>query len=123
MAASSKRKNTKKTPSGGAASLLGPVVSVSPNLVLGVTLLVVCIIGGVLGWKKWGRPALVQTGTILTVDAIHVKDQPQWIKADVRAEAFRDGSLGELSTLDHDLTYKVLPRLRIAFVGREGESR
>ncbi len=107
MAASSKRKKSDKTTGGGIGTLLGPVVSVSPNLVLGVLLLLACTIGGVFGWKKWGRPALEQSGTVLTASQVQVTEQPPWIKADVRAEAFRDGSLGELSTLDHDLAYKV----------------
>ncbi len=107
MAASRKSKKNTPPPSGGMGNLLGPVVSVSPNLVLCVMLVLGCTIGGVWAWKKWGRPALEQSGTVLTVAEIHVTEQPEWIKADVRAEAFRDGSLGELSTLDHDLAYKV----------------
>ena len=107
MAASSRRKIDDSETSDGIGTLLGPVVSISPNLLLGVILLVACTIGGVLGWKKWGKPALVQTATALRVDQISVTQQPTWIKADVRGEAFRDGSLGELSSLDHELAYKV----------------
>ncbi|MAD80620.1 MAG: hypothetical protein QF918_08195 [Pirellulaceae bacterium] len=107
MAASSRRKKSGKATSDGIGSLLGPVVSISPNLLLGVMLLLACTIGGVLGWKKWGKPALVQTATALRVDQISATRQPTWIKADVCSEAFRDGSLGELSSLDHELAYKV----------------
>ena len=107
MAASSRRKKSGKATSNGIGSLLGPVVSISPNLLLGVMLLLACTIGGVLGWKKWGKPALVQTATALRVDQISATRQPTWIKADVCSEAFRDGSLGELSSLDHELAYKV----------------
>jgi len=107
MAASGKRKKRGSASEGGMGNLLGPVVSISPNLLLSVILLLVCAAGGVIGWKKWGQPALAQRATALGVSQIHVSAQPTWIKADVRAEAFRDGSLGELSTLDHDLAYKV----------------
>lgn len=107
MTASSRRKKGGKTGSGGIGALFGPVVSVSPNLLVGGLLLLACVLGGILGWQKWGQPALLQTATPLTVDQIHVTSQPAWIKADVRREAFRDGSLGELSSLDHELAYKV----------------
>ena len=107
MAASSRRKISGRVTSNGIGTLFGPIVSISPNLLLGVMLLLACTIGGVLGWKKWGKPALVQTATALRVDQISVTQQPTWIKADVCGEAFRDGSLGELSSLDHELAYKV----------------
>lgn len=106
MAASKRKKNNQATERGMGA-MLGPVVSVSPNLVLSVMLLLACLVGGILGWKKWGQPALAQTATILEVEQLSVTPQPEWIHVDVRGEAFRDGSLGELSTLDHELTYKV----------------
>lgn len=107
MAASSSRKKKNKATSGGIGAMLGPVVSISPNVMLGVMLLVACAIGGVLGWQKWGKPALAETAAPLDVEQISVTPQPGWINEDVRAEAFRDGSLGELSSLDHELAYKV----------------
>jgi hypothetical protein len=107
MAASSKSKKKNKATGERIGSLFGPLVSISPNLLLGVMLLVACTIGGVLGWNKWGKPALDQTATSLRVDQISVTEQPAWIKADVRGEAFRDGGLGELTSLDKNLAYKV----------------
>lgn len=107
MAASKRRKNSEKGSGGRIGSLLGPVVSISPNVLLGAILLLACTVGGVLAWQKWGKPALVHTAAELRVDRIRVTAQPSWIKSDVRSEAFRDGSLGELSSLDHDLAYKV----------------
>jgi len=106
MAASSKRKKNGNA-AGGIGKLLGPVVSVSPSLLMGAMLLLACAIGGVLGWQKWGQPKLAETASAVRAEQIHVTPQPPWIKADVRGEAFRDGSLGELSSLDHDLAYKV----------------
>ncbi len=110
MAASSKRKKNVAATGVGIGSLFGPIVSISPNLLLGVMLLLACTMGGVLGWNKWGKPALDQSAVALRVEQISVTKQPTWIKADVRGEAFRDGSLGELSSLDHELAYKVFGR-------------
>ena len=107
MAASSMRKKSGGESNKGTGSLFGPIVSISPNLLLCVMLLLACTIGGVLGWKKWGQPALVQTTTSLSVEQINVTKQPAWIKADVRGEAFRDGSLGELSFLDKGVAIKI----------------
>ena len=64
MAASSRRKKNNKASGGGIAAALGPVVSISPNLLLGVMLLLACTIGGILGWQKWGQPALEQTAAL-----------------------------------------------------------
>lgn len=73
----------------------------------GIALLVGMLVGGVYAWRIWGARVEATANKPLTLERLHVSPLPEWIRADVRTEAFRDGSLGQLSLFEKDVTYKV----------------
>ena len=79
----------------------------SPRLALAV-LLATLVLGGVLfAWLRWGTAVTRHPRYVLAPDNIQIPPQPEWIRSDVKAEVFRDGSLGQLSSLDPQITVKV----------------
>ena len=79
----------------------------SPKLTL-AALLTVLVVGGVaFAWQRWGTSVTRHPRFLISPDNIEIPAQPAWIRSDVKAEVFRDGSLGQLSSLDPQVTVKV----------------
>jgi len=70
-------------------------------------ILLLAIIGGVLGWKLWGSSHVPQAQARLLPEYVNIPAPPPWIRSDIKAEVFRDGSLSELSVLDPELAKRV----------------
>ena len=62
------------------------------------------LILGYFGWKNFGAEHLDRTLYALRVENIEVTPQPNWIRGDVRAEVYRNGTLSRLSLLDPQAT-------------------
>ena len=63
--------------------------------------------GGCFAWQRLGTSVKEDARYRLDPEKIHITQQPGWIRANVRDEAFRDGGLGELSLLEPKLTVRV----------------
>lgn len=63
--------------------------------------------GARVAWHKWGHLVVASDRYTLAPENIEVTPQPAWIRADVKAEVVRDGSLRDLKILDEQLTLKV----------------
>jgi len=100
--ATSTRVKSKVAPSTAVAPRAIPISLLASGL-----LLLISIWGGVYAWRHGGVERRAVAAAALTVEKLEVTPQPAWIRADVRAEAFRDGSLGDLSVLDRELAYRV----------------
>jgi len=105
--AANQRAKTKNSIGGMLGGVVAPVRSLSPNLVFSLMLLGICVAGGMYAWKHGGIQERARSAGRLTIDKLEITPQPAWIRTDVRAEAFRDGSLAELSGLDRELAYRV----------------
>ena len=123
MAARKKKKRSSKT--SVLAKLAGATEQVSPSFVLAMLLAVLLAIGLTYSWRRWGGEALARADRRLQPEGLQVTPQPDWIDRDVAVEVFRDGSLGELSLLDNELTYKVYKSFKmhpwVADVNRVGK--
>ena len=84
----------------GAAGLVGATV-----------ILAGLIVAAFLGWTLWVRPVLDVTRHQLLPENVRIPPAPPWIRSDIKAEVFRDGSLADASALETDLT----PRIAHAF--------
>jgi hypothetical protein len=71
-------------------------------------LLLLFMIGGYVGWAKWGNIVSRRPQYVLTADSFEITRQPPWIHSDIKTAVMRDGSLAELSVLDPDLTKRVV---------------
>ncbi len=103
--AAKKRKESEPIAAGetlasGAAGFVGATVILAGLIVVAF-----------FAWKHWARPALNPTLYQLTPDNVQIPPAPPWIRSDIKAEVFRDGSLAEASALETDLT----PRIAQAF--------
>ena len=72
-------------------------------------LLVGVFLGGwYLVWKEVRPQVLGSDAYLLTPDDVQITPTPDWIRADVRGEVFRDASLeGPLSIMDEDLAGRI----------------
>jgi hypothetical protein len=70
-------------------------------------IVVVTVAGSYFLWHKYSGQIVAQSEFILTADRIEVPAQPNWITADVKAEAFLRGSLKGLSIREPDATVRV----------------
>jgi hypothetical protein len=77
---------------------------------LAVALLVVAVPLALLAaYKKWGGVITGSGAYLVEAEEIHVAPpQPTWIYGNVKAEVIRDGSLQGLSSLDTDLTRRMI---------------
>jgi hypothetical protein len=104
------RKTTQSTPPapGGLRILWRPKLWAALALVAAVSY------GGHLAWQHFSPTIARHPQYQITVDQIRITAPPPWVRADVRAEVFRDAGLaGTLSVLDdRELLYR---RVREAF--------
>jgi hypothetical protein len=97
----------KKNPNARWAAMLPGLRWLSAEALIGMSLIAVVVAGGYYGWRKWGLPATQLAAYRLTLDNIHVTPQPSWIRADVKAEAVRDGRLEDVAIFDLELSTRV----------------
>lgn len=91
--------------------LTRPLTGGARPVVIVVTLAIGLVVGATVAWRKYG-PQIVQDPRFqIDAERIEVTAQPPWIRADVKAEVVRDGSLGDLSLLDD----QILKRIADAF--------
>jgi hypothetical protein len=88
--------------------LLAPLAGSGRGLFGIAALLLLLIIGGYVGWAKWGSIVIRRPQYALTADCFEITPQPPWIHSDIKSAVMRDGSLAELSVLDPDLTKRVV---------------
>lgn len=70
--------------------------------------LVALFVGGFsFAWKRWGDLVLNNPRYQLDEEHLEITPQPEWIRANVKREVMRDGSLGELRVLDPQVTVRV----------------
>lgn len=103
--AAKKRKESEQLESGGTAA------SGTAGFVGVTVILAGLIVAAFFAWKHWARPILNVTLHQLTPDNVQISPAPPWIRSDIKAEVFRDGSLAHASALETDLT----PRIAHAF--------
>ncbi len=103
--ATRKRKEPKLIDDGGVAA---PRVA---GLVGATVLLAGLIVAAFFAWTHWGRVAIDGKQHQLVPEHVQIPPVPSWIRADIKAEVFRDGSLTDASALESDLT----PRVAHAF--------
>ncbi len=58
-------------------------------------------------WQKFGEQILQSPKYYLSTDNIQVTPPPDWIRADIAREVFRDGALEKIAVHDRELTNKV----------------
>lgn len=73
------------------------------GLVLTALVVAAAIGGTVVGWQRWGAPALAAPEYIVGPEQILVTPQPAWIQADVKAEVLRTAKASRLSLHDPQL--------------------
>lgn len=69
------------------------------------------IVAAYFAWNHWARPVINVTRHQLLPENVEIPTTPPWIRSDIKAEVFRDGSLADASALETDLT----PRVARAF--------
>jgi len=87
------------------------VASGAAGFVGATAILAGLIVAAFFAWKHWAEPVINITLHQLTPDNVQIPPTPPWIRSDIKAEVFRDGSLSEASALETDLT----PRIAHAF--------
>lgn len=81
--------------------------SVPPGAALAVVMAVALAAGLFHAWRRWGITALEKMDHRVQLEKLQLTPPPEWVLSDIAAEVFRNGSLGELSLLDDELTLKV----------------
>lgn len=81
------------------------------GLISSTVILAGMIVAAFFAWKHWAQPVINVGQYQLTPDNVQISSTPPWIRSDIKAEVFRDGSLSESSALETDLT----PRIAHAF--------
>ena len=79
----------------------------SLKVVVPLTLGFLVIIGLWAAWMAWGPSVTSSSEYQLSVETIKITEPPPWIRADIRAQVFRDASLAGVSLRDRQLTVKV----------------
>ncbi len=103
--AAKKRKETQLV-DGGSAPAMGAAGFVGATVILAGL-----IVAAFFAWTHWARPVLNVTRHQLLPENVQIPPTPPWIRSDIKAEVFRDGSLADVSALETDLT----PRVAHAF--------
>lgn len=93
----------------GPLGALGRLLSGPLRWVVGLGLVVAIVAAGGYALRQHVRQQLIATERyFLHAERIHITPPPEWIKADIRGEVVRLGSLDEpLSLLDDDLAQRV----------------
>jgi hypothetical protein len=99
----------RKEPEPVEAASAGP--SNTAGLVGATLVLAGLIIAAFFGWKYWAEPKVHSQRYQLVAENVEIPNTPPWIRSDIRAEVFRDGSLSDASSLEVDLA----PRVAHAF--------
>ncbi|MBC8352917.1 MAG: hypothetical protein H8E66_13055 [Planctomycetes bacterium] len=81
------------------------------GLVSAVVILASLIVAAFFAWKHWAQPVILVKHHQLVPENVKIPQAPPWIRTDIKAEVFRDGSLTDASALETDLT----PRVAHAF--------
>ncbi|MBI2481031.1 MAG: hypothetical protein HYV60_21070 [Planctomycetia bacterium] len=103
--AAKKRKESEPVETGGT------LASGAAGFVGATVILAALIVAAFFAWKHWARPVLNSKLHQLTPENVSIPPAPPWIRSDIKAEVFRDGSLADASALETDLT----PRIAHAF--------
>jgi len=101
--AARKRKESERIDGGGTRA------SGTAGLVGATAILAGLIVAAFFAWKHGVPPVLARHQ--LRSENVHIPPTPPWIRSDIKAEVFRDGSLSDASALETDLT----PRIAHAF--------
>ncbi len=91
---------------GGGAPAIGAAGFVGATVILAGL-----IVAAYFAWNHWARPVINVTRHQLLPENVQIPPTPPWIRSDIKAEVFRDGSLADASALETDLT----PRIAHAF--------
>lgn len=75
--------------------------------ILKVTIAVIVIATPVVIWRRYGNDLIEREKYLLTLESLEIPAQPSWIRSDIRADVFREGSLAGVSILDKDAAVKV----------------
>ncbi|MDA1052365.1 MAG: hypothetical protein O3C40_18050 [Planctomycetota bacterium] len=89
----------------------GPLAPETVGLLGAIVILASMIVAAFFAWKHWAQPVLEITRHQLLPENVQIPPVPPWIRSDIKAEVFRDGSLSDASALATDLT----PRIAHAF--------
>ena len=92
----------------GLRRLFAPLAGSGRSLFGVAAVLLLLVIGGYIGWAKWGGQISSQRRYSLSAESFEITPQPPWIHSDIKADVVRDGSLADLSILDPDLTKRVV---------------
>ncbi|MEO8493950.1 MAG: hypothetical protein ABI614_02695 [Planctomycetota bacterium] len=107
--AAKKRKEVERIE--GSVAPAAAAVSSAAGLIGATVLLTGLIVAAYVAWTQWARPVVYATHHQLLPENVQVPPPPPWIRSDVKAEVFRDGSLAGASALETDLA----PRIAHAF--------
>ncbi len=86
------------------AALLKPPTR---GLVLTAAIVVAAIGGAVYAWQRWGAAGLQTEDYVVTPERMRVSPPPEWIHADVKAEALRSAAITRLDLRDRNLVGQV----------------
>lgn len=73
------------------------------GLVLTGIVVAAAIGGALVGWQRWGEPAMQTAEYIVSPERITVTPQPAWIHTNVKAEVLRSAALERLDLRDRNL--------------------
>jgi hypothetical protein len=95
-------------PSPAAARIIATLLKPSNRgLVLTAGVVVAAIVGAVYAWQRWGAAGLVTDEYVVTPERIRITPPPEWIHADVKAEALRTAAITRLNLRDSKLVEQV----------------
>ena len=89
----------------------GPLASSAMGLVGAIVILAGLIVAAFFAWNHWARPIIEVNRHQLVPENVQIPPTPPWVRSNIKAEVFRDGSLADASALETDLT----PRIAHAF--------
>lgn len=82
--------------------------SISGRVVIAAVVLLACTYAAALLWRELRSHVAQAEPYVLTPDRIQITPPPPWIRADIKAEILRDGSLdGSASLLDDGLAQRI----------------
>ncbi len=85
-----------------------PLLALLQRTSVSIGVLAVCFAVGLISlWAQFGDRLTANPRFELTVDKVDITPTPKWIQTDLKAEVFRDGSLGSLSLRDKNLVTDV----------------
>lgn len=78
-----------------------------------LTVLLIVALGTRLLWRKYGAEILARRGNAIQAESITIPPLPPWIRADIRADVVRQGSLDRLPLDQEDLTLRIAQAFRL----------